>query len=272
MFKGMNRIKKVFGAFGAAVRNPWLLNNILSDDRAWLNYLQKQGYPVTGLPVVEWDTLFPDFSEKIETFAFLDGGSLPTDIALLKGLAKRFSACRYFEIGTWRGESVANVADVAKHCVTLNLSKQEMIEKGMSEKYAGLHGFFSKNRENITHAEGNSLTYDFAGMNQKFDLIFIDGDHHFDVVKSDTENVFAHLVHEKSIVVWHDYAYHPEKMRPEVFAAVYEGTPVEKRRFLVHVAHTLCAVYLPETLPTHPLSAPVTPRLKFQLEIKTEKL
>ncbi len=268
----MSKIKKVLRALWALAKNPWLLNHVLADDKVWLDYLDRHGYPRNGLPVAEWDTLFPGLSENIAPFAFLDGGSLPTDMALLKALASRFPHCAYFEIGTWRGESVANVAAVAKHCYTLNLSGNELLKRGMSEKYVALHGFFSKKLKNITHLEGDSKTFDFGGLNQKFDLIFIDGDHHFEMVRNDTQKVFAHLVHERSIVVWHDYAYHPEKMRPEVFAALWEGTPPEKRNRLVHVAHTLCAVYLPETLPTHSPESPVTPRLKFQVALRAEKI
>jgi len=268
----MKKIKKTLKALGAILHKPWLLNNILADDSVWENFLQKHHYPESGLPVLELDSLFPGFSATLNTFAFLDGGSLPTDIALLKLLAKKFSTCRYFEIGTWRGESVANVADVAAHCFTLNLSKREMLEKGMKEKYADLHGFFSVGKENITHLEGNSLTFDFAALNQKFDLIFIDGDHHFESVKKDTENVFTHLVHDKSIVVWHDYAYHPEKVRPEVFAAIMEGIPSAKRAFLVHAANTMCAVYLPESVETHPLETPVKPRVKFNITLQSQKM
>ncbi len=138
----MKKIKKSLKAIGAILRNPWLLNRILSDDKLWEKYLCKTNYPEKGLPVAEPDTLFPEFSEVLNTFAFLDGGSLPTDIVLLKLLAKRYTDCQYFEIGTWRGESVVNVADVASQCFTLNLSKKEMLEKGMNEKYADLHGFF----------------------------------------------------------------------------------------------------------------------------------
>ena len=268
----MKKIKKSLKAIGAILQNPWLLNLVLADDKIWGKYLSKKNYPEKGLPVTELDTLFPEFSEVLNTFTFLDGGSLPTDIALLKLLAKKYSDCQYFEIGTWRGESVANVADVASRCFTLNLSKKEMLEKGMDEKSADLHGFFSKGRENITHLEGNSLTFDFAGFNRKFDLIFIDGDHHYDIVKKDTENVFAHLVHDKSIVVWHDYAYHPEKMRPEVFAAIMDGTPADKRKYLVHAANTICAVFIPETLKTHPLETPVKPRKRFKISIESQKL
>ena len=266
----MRRINKTLKAIKAVLANPWLLNKILEDDSVWKSFLEKHNYPKDGLPVVELDALSPGFSEILETFAFLDGGSLPTDIALLKLLAKRFSSCQYFEIGTWRGESVANVADVAEQCFTLNLSKKEMLEKGLTEKYADLHGFFSKNRKNIVHLEGNSMTFDFGGLNQKFDLIFIDGDHHFASVKKDTENIFDYLVHDKSIVVWHDYAYHPEKMRPEVFAAIWEGTPPAKRKNLIHVANTMCAVYLPKATMGHPLETPATPVTKFKISLNTE--
>jgi hypothetical protein len=44
---------------------------------------------------------------------------------------------------------------VAKESFTLNLSKQEISALGMAEKYANLHGFFSKGKENITHLFGN---------------------------------------------------------------------------------------------------------------------
>src|SRR5438067_9857090 len=46
--------------------------------------------------------------EVIEPYAFLEGGSLISDLMLLKALARKFHPCTYLEIGTWRGESVAN--------------------------------------------------------------------------------------------------------------------------------------------------------------------
>ncbi len=270
----MKKIRKKWKAVSALMRNPWLLNRVLEEESLWVASMRKKGFSENGLPVVSWETLFPEFSETIETFAFLDGGSLPTDIALLKGLARKFSSCNYFEIGTWRGESVANVADVpGARCTTLNLSGQEMMRQGASGKYAAMQGLFSKGRSNIRHVEGNTLTFDFGGLGQKFDLIFIDGDHHFETVKSDTEKVFEHLVHENSMVVWHDYGHNPEKVRWEVFAALWEGTPPEKRNHLVHVENTLCAVYLPEKpAKTQSLETPVVPHHKFQLKLSIRKL
>ena len=125
-----------------------------------------------------------------------------------------------------------------------------MLESGANERYADLHGYFSKSKANIIHLEGNSMHFDFQSLGKKFDVIFIDGNHHYEFVKNDTEKVFKHLVHEKSIIVWHDYAYNPEKLRPEVLAGILDGLGSENRNYLYHVANTMCAVYIREEMKT----------------------
>lgn len=268
----MNKLKKTIKAIFEVLKNPWLLNKVLEADLVWENYIRKNYSPNYTLPVIEIDELIPDFKATLNYFASLEGGSLPTDIALLQNLAKRSENCTYFEIGTWRGESIANVEPYTKECYTLSLSKKELLELGFKEKYADLHGFFSKTNSKIIHLEGNSLTYDFSKLNKKFDVIFIDGDHHYSSVKKDTENVFKYLVHEKSIVVWHDYAYNPEKSRPEVFAAILDGTPKEKQSKLFHVSNTLCAIYINGKFNTHSLEEYTTPTKNFKLSIESEKI
>ncbi len=268
----MNKFKTTLKALLEIVKNPWLLNRVLSDDTVWSRYLMKKYKMVNGLPLVDINQICPGFTETLECFAFLDGGSLPTDIGLLKSLSRRFDACSYFEIGTWRGESVVNVADNATECYTLNLSKPEMESLGLGEKYTDLHGFFSKGKENISHLTGNSLTFDFKALRKQFDLIFIDGDHRYGYVKNDTEKIFEHLVHDHSIVVWHDYAYSPEKFRPEVLAAILDGTPQEYRKYLYHVSNTLCAVFIRSEFPVGELRPPLTPDKFFKVQIESEKL
>jgi predicted O-methyltransferase YrrM len=264
----MSRILKSLHAISLIIRNPWLLNKVLEDDRNWKSVVAKKFGLQAGLPVIKAEELFGDFSETVDPFAFLDGGSLPTDLALLKKLARRIPGCNYFEIGTWRGESVANVASVAIKCVTLNLSSEEMRKMGLGEEYIGQHRFFSKNLANVTHLEGNTLSYDFQSLNRKFDLIFIDGDHHFDMVKNDTEKVFSTLVHENSVVVWHDYARNPETIRYEVLAGIMEGCPPSFHKNIFHIAHTLCAVYIPGQTGGNPLTIPVKPSGAFNLDIR----
>lgn len=264
----MKKIKKTIKALREIIKNPWLLNLVLAQDELWAKKVEQKHGLSGGLPVVELSDLFPDFEETLSTFAFLGGGSLPTDIALLKNLSRKFPETHYFEIGTWRGESVINVAEVAQKCYTLNLSKEQILGLGLQEKYADLHGFFSKKQANITHLFGDSMHYDFAALHQKFDLIFIDGDHHYEYVKNDTQKVFSHLLHEHSIVVWHDYARSPEEVRPEVLAGILDGIPPQFQGNLYHVANTLCAVFIRENYPTKKLEQPTEPNKKFEVNIK----
>jgi predicted O-methyltransferase YrrM len=264
----MSRISKAFHALYHLMRNPWLLNKVLEDDQYWKNDVVKKYGFHRGLPVISAQELFGDFSEMIDPITFLDGGSLPTDLALLKKLARRILPCSYFEIGTWRGESVANVASVAEICFTLNLSAGEMKEMGLSQSYIDQHRQYSRNIPNVRHIDGNSLTFDFQSLNRKFDLIFIDGDHHFEMVRNDTEKVFSHLIHENSVVVWHDYARNPETVRYEVLAGILRGTPPSFHQHIFHIAHTLCAVYLPGQDGGKPLNVPVEPSGSFQVDIR----
>src|SRR5690606_13932997 len=123
----MNKLNKLIFALKQIVRQPHLLNLVLQENEIWQKEVAEKHHFPTGLPQLQLNDLFPGFSEKLESFSFLGGGSLPTDIALLKSLCRKFDNAQYFEIGTWRGESVRNVSDVAKKCFTLNLSKQQKI-------------------------------------------------------------------------------------------------------------------------------------------------
>ncbi|HEY0262507.1 MAG TPA: class I SAM-dependent methyltransferase [Chitinophagales bacterium] len=266
----MNKLKKTLEALFAIAKNPWLLNHILNDNSVWKKKVIGTYNLPNGLPQVQLNELFSNFSEELNSFSFLGGGSLPTDIALLKSLCRIKENCSYFEIGTWRGESVRNVADVAKECYTLNLSKQQMLALGLSEAYANAHAYFSKGLSNVTHLEGDSKTFDYAGLNKKFDVVFIDGSHHFDYVKSDTQKVFQHLLQENSMVVWHDYAYSPEDVRFEVFNAILDGVPKEFHGNLYHVANTMCAVFIKGNFKTETLIKPVLPNFTYHINLKVK--
>nr|WP_262905216.1 class I SAM-dependent methyltransferase [Hymenobacter nitidus] len=170
---------------------------------------------------------------------------------LLRALARRVPRARYFEIGTWRGESAANVAEVAASVHTLNLSAEEMRKLGLPARYIELHGFFSHPLPNVTHLHGNSATYDLAGLNQQFDVVFIDGDHSYEAVRTDTRRVFEHLVGPTTVVVWHDASRQPGQPRWEVLAGILDGLPASATGQLVQVENTLCALYSPGPLPTH---------------------
>ena len=267
----MKKIKKTFQALKELLKNPWLLNKIVNDDKVWADYIIKTHKRSPALNNVDLSSFLTGSSETLETFGFLGGGSLVTDLILLKALSKKIRNCSYFEIGTWRGESVANVADTGADCYTLNLSKEELLKLNLGAEYANLHGFFSGNQQNITYLYGNSKTFDFASLNKKFDLIFIDGNHHYEFVKNDTEKVFQHLVHEKSIVVWHDYAYTPEMVRPEVMAGILDGIPRLFRHQIYHVSNTMCAIFIREKINNQPFKIPVVPDKRFRVSVELNK-
>ncbi|HTA82681.1 MAG TPA: class I SAM-dependent methyltransferase [Bacteroidia bacterium] len=263
----MSRIGKTFKAITEIIRNPWLLNHVLADNTIWKKYVEKN-YNISSLPVVDLNTLLPNFKEELNTFAFLEGGSLPTDLCLIRGVCKSVPNCNYFEIGTCRGESVINVADVCNECYTLDLDPKLIADKTEAE----LIGFFSKSNNNIKQLYGNSLTFDYAGLNKKFDVVFIDGDHHYESVMSDTANVFKHLLNKDSIVIWHDYGYDPVTPRHEVMAAIMDGIPAELRKNLYHVSNTMCAIYTTRQLSATDLTKTRIPSTKFKVSVEGSKL
>lgn len=264
----MSKIKKTVQALQNIAQEPSLLNLVLNDREVRKKEFLKKYPHLETLPQINLLDLSGDFDESID-ICFLDGASLPTDLALLKTLAK--GKQNYFEIGTWRGESVWNVAKVIDDCTTLNLSKEEIMTFGLDKKYAELHGIVSKKNPNILHLEGNSKTFDFGGLNKKYDLIFIDGDHSYEMVKNDTERVFQNLIHENSVVVWHDYAFNPEKIRYEVFQGILDGMPKDFHKNLYHVQNTLCAVFMKGHFKTKKFQSLNEPEVLFEVNLKIKR-
>ena len=142
----MGKLSKLIQGISALIKQPYLLNLVLESSEYHQKNLQKQFPEISkGLAQISFSDLTDKKQITVSPFAFLEGGSLSTDLGLLKILAEKKPHTTYFEIGTWRGESVANVASVAEKCFTLNLSAQEMKRLGMAQRYIDLHGFYSKN-------------------------------------------------------------------------------------------------------------------------------
>jgi len=271
----MGKFGKACKALWWIARKPVLLNRVLTDEDSWQSQVEKKYGLPEGLPLIEMDQLIGPGSGSpglLGPMTFLDGGSLPTDMMLLAGLAEKIRDCSYFEIGTWRGESVATVASRAKSCFTLCLSDPEMRKLGMHERTIESHRLFSGSLENVVQLRGDSRSFDFQSLDQKFDLVFIDGDHHYDFIKNDTEKVFRHLVHEKSVVVWHDYGFHPDQVRFEVMAAILDGVGAERASRVYQVAHTKSAIYTGEDYPSKPADFPVVPKEYYEVKLSRKKI
>ena len=266
----MNKLNKLLKALILILLKPSLLNKVLDDaDVNQAEIIKKYNLP-KGLKTIDIFQLIPDLNETIEPYSSLDGGSTPIDMALLKGLARSKPDCDYFEIGTWRGESVANVAGLARHCVTLNLPDEDMRQMGLDKNYIGSHRFFSKDLKNVTHIQANSQTFDYSSLNQKFDLIFVDGDHHYESVKNDTMNVFKLLKDDDSIIIWHDYGNNPSDTRWDVLHGILDGTPTDKRQYLYRVSNSLCAIYIKKTIASAYVQPYADPKKPFSVTVKAK--
>lgn len=230
-------------------------------------------YKIEKLPTIDLLDLFPNLEGKIECYSFLEGTSLITDILLLKKIASQFDSCKYLEIGSWRGESVVNISENAAHCTTINLPKEEMRNMNLKKEFIDLHGFFSKNLKNVSEIAHNSKTFNFDELDHDYNLIFIDGDHSYEGVLNDTKKTFNLRKDDKSIIVWHDYGYSPERVRFPTLKAILDGVPASEHKNLYHVSNTLCAVYIENChLPRVDTEFPSVPNKKFSLTIHTERI
>ncbi|MGB2775332.1 MAG: class I SAM-dependent methyltransferase [Anaerolineae bacterium] len=248
-------------------QDPRRLGNLIdhrAEERAYVTQTYGLG---DGLPTVDLLDLLPGFEETVEPVSFLEGTSLLTDLALLKALARRFPQCRYLEIGAWRGESVANVASVAAACVSISLSADEMRQSGYHQELIAAHGFYSKSLPNITHIGHDSRTFDYASLPEKFDLIFVDGDHTHDSVRIDTQNAFKMLRGPDAMIVWHDYGHTRYSIQWHILAGILDGCPPAQRPHLYHVSNTLCAIYSPQPLPAAIVQTPQIPTKTFRVSL-----
>ncbi len=271
-----NRLIVGLRALRSLVREPALLNHILAaDETSWRrrSLVHAARWPdltALGLPVTPLAALLPSGGDTVEPFAFGGGGSLPTDLLLLRALVRRAGPdARYLEIGTWRGESAAAVAPVAATVATLNLSPEQLRALGLSETYIAQHGHFSRALPNVTHLLGDSATFDYASLpGGAFDVVFIDGDHRYAAVRTDTARVFAQLVGPRTVVVWHDAARQPGQPRWEVLTGILDGLPANLPGQLYAVSHSLCAIYLPEALAAAPAEALPPPGAGFRVTVE----
>jgi hypothetical protein len=227
-------------------------------------------YHHSTLPFVDLCELLGSLDETIDNYTFLDGTSRVSDLIFLKALCRTYPQCQYLEIGSWRGESLYNVAQVASKCISLSLSKEEIIAMGLSKEFAENQRLFTAGLKNVIHLEANSLKYDFSQIKDRFDVIFIDGDHSYEGVKSDTQNAFTLLRNENSVIVWHDCGNGFEDYRFEVLAGIFDGCPPEFHRSIYRVSNTLCGIYTRAQVKPQHRSFPQKPTKTFSLRVTSK--
>ncbi len=160
------------------------------------------------------------------------GGLTLLESSILVSFVKLISPLNIFEFGTYMGATSVLFAENSSKetkittldiddSKKMNLSERDienniLIDDVANDNYLRVkfvkNGAIYINRSNkhikdkIRQIYQNSLSLNPKKQNlsNNFDLIFIDGGHDYQTVKSDTENAMC-MAKEDSIIVWHDY-------------------------------------------------------------------
>lgn len=146
----------------------------------------------------------------------------PMETQILSALVGYFQPATIFEIGTYNGFTTFHFAlNSSPNCriYTLDLppnydvgqlegcSYDDLMVAKLSLKHVTdriYHQF--PERAKIQEIFGDSATFDFSPYHGKIDFMFIDGNHSYGFVKSDTENALK-MLSDRGVLVWHDYDY-----------------------------------------------------------------
>lgn len=146
-----------------------------------------------------------------------------------------------FEIGTFDGRTTLNMyinAERQARITTLDLPVREQdLPDG---KAAGEMIYDLVDQGEITLLYGNSLEYDFSPYYGTQDLVFIDANHTYENVKSDSAVAMRLIRGRTACVLWHDY-----RRWPGVTRAVDElaAAHADAGRF-AHIAGTTLACHI----------------------------
>jgi len=127
------------------------------------------------------------------------GSISPLELKVICELCRMIGPRNVLEIGTFEGRTTFNIAlNLTDSCIyTLNLP-QEACAFQVGRYFLG-----TEEAQRIKQIFGDSRKYDFSGL-PPMGLIFVDGDHSYEGVVSDSENAFKVLA-DDGIVLWHDF-------------------------------------------------------------------
>ncbi len=167
------------------------------------------------------------FFAKCNYFSFDPKVMHPIENTYISTLVSLLNPEKVFEIGTYSGFTTLHFAcNSAENATVYTLDLPAVYEldcenKNKSSKYSyddmmvvelskKNHGnrIFNKSpyKEKIVELFGDSMHFDFSSYHGEIDMIFIDGSHAYDYVKSDTENAFK-MLSKNGIIIWHDFDY-----------------------------------------------------------------
>ena len=167
---------------------------------------------------------FPGIASK---HVSLDVGQLERDDEWLLPLRELFTLAaicqhirpmRVFEFGTYLGVSTSVIADntpPTTEIFTLDLDPATRVQHHHGLGVGGFPNFVPGScflgrlaEAKIHQLLGDSLTFDPSPFRASMDLVFIDSDHTYNFVKSDSDNAFE-MLRPGGVILWDDYRWQP---------------------------------------------------------------
>ena len=176
------------------------------------------------------------------------------EIMVISALVRQFQPRRIFEIGTFMGKTTyhlaANSPEDAR-LFTLDLPEpefsqsiadipydRELLREGKRQE-VGYYYKRSPFRDKVTQLSANSAMFDETPYADSMDMVFVDADHSYKSVVSDTKKAFRMIAKGVSgkAIVWHDLRPHSAVER-----AILE---LCDRKKTFHIKDTALGIYLP---------------------------
>lgn len=187
-----------------------------------------------------------DGNIKLKELTFIPGGSLVLDYAFIRKIVEIFECKKYLEIGTYIGESINILTDICDKLYSITAPADAPFSPSNAAKRLNIPDYGNRlcYASNIEHYYTDSKKFDFEVLPKDIDIFFIDGDHSYAGVFSDTKNIFK-IKKEDAIVIWHDFKTSGNKYRDDVIRAVADALGDEFKRVYV-TDNNLCGIYLPD--------------------------
>ncbi|MCB0197779.1 MAG: class I SAM-dependent methyltransferase [Anaerolineae bacterium] len=189
------------------------------------------------------------------------GGLLLLESAILVSLMRVIDAKEVFEFGTFMGATSVLLAENSPektHITTLDIDPESFAASDTSlanlrdadENDEFLRNeFYSKGPKYINHAsedvkkkitqvhlDSRTVVPEKQGLQDRFDLIFIDGGHDYETIKNDTEKALV-MGKEDSVILWHDF-------RSTIHTNVTDYLDeFSESHHVIHVQNTMLAIH-----------------------------
>ena len=174
-----------------------------------------------SLPGISWKKFTNPKLISLLELEKRDGNVRISELGILSHFARN---CKpntpILEIGTFDGRTTINLAlNAPENCpiYTLDLppntetkysidpGEQHYVDKPeIGFRYKKYKNIYRQKVSRIHQLLGDSATFDFSGYMNKCSLIFIDGSHNYEYIKSDTK-LAMELVEQGGVILWHDY-------------------------------------------------------------------